>query len=206
MARKSGPLSWGEEAELLTLEANDEVRPEWMPSRDEIEAYLLDIRGPRVLVTGSENWTDRRSIAGSLKRALKYLDRELEDSTLIHGASRGADLTAASIAKKLDMVTESHPADRLTHSSSCSKVESPEATCWVGRSTCRHAEARRDQEMIDSGADILLVFLSEDSPEATAVLERWTEADRPAILCRQSSPDGPVEGEFLNMERWRDRD
>ena len=206
MAQKSGPLSWAEEAELRVRVANDEVRPEWMPSKDEIEAYLLDIRGPRILVAGSESWTDRRSIAGSLKRALKYLDREAEGSTLVHGAAPGADLTAASIAKKLGMATESHPAEWLKHDASCPRFQPSDGGCWTGRSTCKHAELRRSQEMIDSGADILMIFLSDEAPDPTTMLRLWTATDRPAILCRQSSADEPVVGEFLNMERWKSQD
>jgi len=206
MARRTGPLSWGEEAALRRSAALDEHRPEWMPSQEEVEAYLLEIRGPRILVTGSHSWEDRRAILGSLKRALKYLGKDAEGATLIHGAAEGADLKTAGIARKLGMATEAHPTEWSKHAADCPRQQPTDGGCWTGRSSCKSADSKRDHEMIGSGADILIALIRDQSEGATATLELWLKEDRPAILCRQDSADETVSAEFLNMERWRDRD
>ena len=204
MALTDGPLSWGEEAELLQRIDLDEQRPEWMPSREDIDACLLETRGARILVTGSESWEDKRAIAASLKRALKYLSMDPEQTTLIHGASAGADTLAAGVGRRLGMAIESHRPEWSKHSESCPRQQPADGGCWAGRSSCMRGGFRRNREMVESGADILVAFIRDRSPGATDALELWLQRDRPAILCRQDDGDSSVSGEFLNMERWRD--
>lgn len=105
--------SWGEEARARasrTAEENGE-KPQWMLTEDELQSFFDESSPVRILMTGSRSWTDRRSIAGSIRRALKFLGREPEQATLIHGGAQGADRIAESIAVELGLRTEAHPAD-----------------------------------------------------------------------------------------------
>lgn len=206
MAHSEELLSWGDEAALRQRTADDENRPDWMPSKEEIDAYLLDVRGPRILVVGSSDWTDRRSVIGSLKRALKYLGKEAEESTLVHSGTQGISSVASRIGRSLGMNLESAPEHSANHSSDCPRQQPLDGGCWTGRSSCMRTDFSADQEIVDARADILLAFLSEESPQAMATLDSWIARDRPAILCRQDSTDSTVSGEFLNMERWKDLD
>lgn len=100
----------------------------------------------RILVTGSRNWADRRSVAIALHTTLVAL--ELRDSPeqaiLVHGAARGLDSTAAEIADRWGLQTEAHPAR------------------WdlYGRA----AGPRRNGEMVKLGANVCLAFPIGSSP------------------------------------------
>ena len=62
----------------------------------------------RVLVTGDRNWTSEERI----RYALSKLENSYnEDFTLIHGAARGADTIAETVAKSLGWTIERYPAD-----------------------------------------------------------------------------------------------
>lgn len=203
MAPKRGPMSWADEAARLS---RGKDRPDWMLTEDEIDDYYENIHPPRILMTGSRGWSDRRSIAGAIRRALKYLGREAEGAVLVHGAARGADSLAAQIAAELGLETEAHPAAWKTHNDSCPQEDPGTGACWQGRPQgCKRAGFRRNQEMIDSGVDILLAFIQDNSPGASGTLNSWLKEDRPTILCRQDG-DGPIRGEFLHMDRWDSED
>lgn len=207
MDSRHRPLSWAEEAELIARAKSSDERPAWMPSAEDIAAYLDEIRISRILMTGSRGWTDRRSIAASLKRALKYLAVEPERAVLVHGGAFGADALAAQVAREMGLALEAHPAQWGIHSDDCPAEDPGDGTCWQGmvrggRNYCKRAGFRRNKEMIDSRVDILLAFIRDDSRGATGTLDIWLKEDRPAIICRQEAED-PISGEFLNMERWK---
>jgi predicted Rossmann-fold nucleotide-binding protein len=61
-----------------------------------------------------------------------------KSATLVHGAARGADSLCAAVATKQGIQREAHPAD------------------W--ESLGKAAGAIRNQEMVDSGLDLLLAF------------------------------------------------
>ena len=100
----------------------------------------------RILVTGSRDWADRRSVAIALHTTLVAL--ELRDSPeqaiLVHGAARGLDSIAAEIADRWGMQTEAHPARWDLHGKS--------------------AGPRRNSEMVKSGVDVCLGFPIGPSP------------------------------------------
>lgn len=60
--------------------------------------------GPRVIICGSREWTDREAIANRL------FDLPV-DSIVVHGAAKGADRIAGQEAQKLGLLVEEHPAD-----------------------------------------------------------------------------------------------
>jgi len=100
----------------------------------------------RVIVCGSRGWTD----PGPVQEALAALPAE---STVVHGAARGADSIAARIAVDLGLPVEAHPA---------------QWDKW-GRS----AGPRRNAEMAALGADLCLAFrLTGPSPGTDDMVRR----------------------------------
>src|SRR6188508_2429115 len=85
----------------------------------------------KVLVCGDRNWTDIWAIYDVLHR----LDR---GSTIIHGAARGADTMAGTIAKKLGFTIISVPAQWEKHG--------------------RAAGPIRNKKMLDLNPDLVLAF------------------------------------------------
>lgn len=123
----------------------------------------------RVVMTGSRSWTDTDVIREALVDALDYfeLERTPEKFTLINGTAAGADKMSARIAKELGMTVEDHPAQWNVHSETC-PVEPPKnGWCYQGRSKCRIAGFRRNQEMLESGCDLVLAFIHNNSNGAS---------------------------------------
>lgn len=102
----------------------------------------------RVLVTGSRDWTDARAVAS----VLGALDTMGGPHVLIHGACRGLDLMAAQVARRLGWTVESHPADWATHGKAAGPL--------------------RNQEMVNTGADICLAFPLPESRGTRDCMER----------------------------------
>ena len=85
----------------------------------------------RVIVCGSRGWTNRDRICSRLF--------ELPgDSTVVHGAARGADRIAGQEAEKLGLLVEAHPADWETHG--------------------KQAGFIRNKKMAELGADLCIAF------------------------------------------------
>lgn len=85
----------------------------------------------RVLVCGDRNWTDPSPIM------LELIKLEGE-TTIVHGAARGADTLGGLAAEFLGMNVEAHPAKWQEYG--------------------RAAGPIRNQEMLDSGLDLVLAF------------------------------------------------
>ena len=86
----------------------------------------------RILVTGGRDYTNYTAVVHALAQMP-------EDATLVHGAARGADSLAADYwGCTLGRATESHPADWVKHGKAAGPI--------------------RNQEMLDSGVDILIAF------------------------------------------------
>lgn len=88
----------------------------------------------RVIITGSRNanpFVARKLISDRLFELPVY-------STIVHGGARGVDRMAGQEAQKLGLLVEEHPADWDRHGKSAGFV--------------------RNQEMLDTGADLVLAF------------------------------------------------
>jgi hypothetical protein len=86
----------------------------------------------RILVTGGRDYTNYSAVVTALSQMPV-------GATLIHGAATGADSLAAHYWRHaLGRETESHPADWGKHGKAAGPI--------------------RNQEMLDSGVDILIAF------------------------------------------------
>ena len=97
----------------------------------------------RILVTGSRDWASIEFVCLAIAAVLPE-----GPVTIVHGACpSGADLYADQFAKSIGLDVEPHPAE------------------WdkYGKS----AGFRRNQEMVDLGADICLAFIRDGSKGAT---------------------------------------
>jgi aspartate/tyrosine/aromatic aminotransferase len=101
----------------------------------------------RVLVTGSRNWNDVETIWQAMSEVVREAGQGRE-IVIVHGACpRGADWHADRWAKLADAQIERHPAD------------------WA-----RHGKAagfRRNAEMVQLGADVVLAFIRDNSRGAS---------------------------------------
>lgn len=110
----------------------------------------------RIGVTISRDWDDYEAIEDALHKACQGVS--FHKVTVVHGASQ-MDWFVAGVAFLLDMDTEAHPADWVKHK--------------------RAAGFIRNQEMVDSGADVWLAFIKRRSPGATDCARRAEEAGIP---------------------------
>lgn len=105
----------------------------------------------RILVCGGRNYAVPPPNATAQERALArrqlvcigqalsdYCSRGVETDTVIHGGASGADNAAGRMARELNLEVEVHPADWKKHG--------------------RAAGPIRNQEMLDSGVDLVLAF------------------------------------------------
>ena len=89
----------------------------------------------RILVTGSREWDSYSTVMLALFDAAW----DAADVTVIHGGATGADSQAALVASIEGWRVEEHPAE------------------WAKWG--QNAGPKRNQEMVDAGADICLAFL-----------------------------------------------
>lgn len=116
----------------------------------------------RVLITGSRNWED----ADLIRKVFNQVD-EKQEVTLISGACPdGADSIAEQVADELGWAIERHPADWDK---------------WGKR-----AGYVRNQEMVDSGVDLCLAFIRNNSRGASMTADLATKAAIPTLKYHQS--------------------
>lgn len=130
---------------------------------------------PRVLITGSRNWTDAEQIRRTLDAALLVFDRSPTPPVLVHGGcnmhrngrgayvpttkpTRGADAIAHGWWRSWGLPTEVHMAEWDTHGKAAGFI--------------------RNQHMVDMGADLVIGFVLDNSPGTTHCL---TAAERAGL-------------------------
>lgn len=109
----------------------------------------------RLLVTGSRDFTDLTLVDLALSAVVtRFLRGSSQDGglTLVHGGARGLDsLAEQSWTQAQHGEVEKHPAQWKQHTDQC--------PAWDrDRPTCRLAGPRRNQVMLDAGADLCLAF------------------------------------------------
>jgi len=111
----------------------------------------------RILVTGSREWSNQAAIDYAL--ALAFAG---EDTVIVHGdCPTGADRLAKEWAERFGIQQEAHPADWETHG--------------------KAAGPKRNQEMVDLGADVCLAFPLGESRGTRDCMRRASEAGIPVI-------------------------
>jgi hypothetical protein len=138
----------------------------------------------RVLVTGSRDWDNHRIVAAELERVAHEYDLCYEPDeygntlpdpdkmTVIHGACpTGADMWADEWAiGSCDMrLVERHPAD------------------WERYG--KRAGFLRNAEMVESGVDLCLAFIKNDSKGASMTLRLAREAGVPTTVWRYDTTE-----------------
>ncbi|MGO1629650.1 DUF2493 domain-containing protein [Agrococcus casei] len=141
---------------------------------------------PRLLITGSRDWPDEALIASALSRAVEHLGSW--ETVLVHGAAPGADSMAAAVFAANGLPVEAHPADWGVHSENCPSEDPGTGSCHRGRDRCRRAGYRRNQAMVDAGADLCLAFIARRSRGATMCAQIAERAGIP--VWRFELPDG----------------
>ena len=96
----------------------------------------------RILITGSREWTDRETIRRNISAVAmgRFRDRPV---VIVHGAARGADIIADSVAREFGLTPEPHPAEAHGSWPQCGPL--------------------RNQHMVNLGADICLAFPTRES-------------------------------------------
>ena len=107
----------------------------------------------RLLVTGSRTWTDEKIIFIELTRAAYDLDSDpTRNVVLVVGGARGADKIAEDIYRNTGGVVEIHKADWNRHGKQAGYI--------------------RNTKMVDSGVDLCLGFIMDDSKGATMTVNQ----------------------------------
>ena len=106
----------------------------------------------RILVTGSRDWDDVKTIETALRDAYFELVADNEFApppVLVHGECHvgGADIIARDVWKARRLPDEPHPADWKAHG--------------------KKAGCLRNAEMVELGADLCLAFIKNDSAGAS---------------------------------------
>jgi hypothetical protein len=115
----------------------------------------------RILVTGSRNYTSRKSIKDALERWTQ--GTAWRDITLVHGdCPTGADAIANSIAVQKGWKIERYPAQWHKHGKAAGPL--------------------RNGEMADAGADVCLAFPTADSKGTLDMIKKAKAADIPVNI------------------------
>jgi len=118
----------------------------------------------RVLVAGSRTWDD----GASIEQVLSSLPR---GSTVIHGAARGADQLAGTIAARLGFGVQEYPAD------------------WRGKG--RAAGIIRNLQMLDTGPDKVIAFWDGKSTGTGHTIDEAQKRGIPVEVIGEHQGEGP---------------
>lgn len=133
----------------------------------------------RILITGSRDWTDEQAILDAIIDAAadKYAPEQV---TIVHGACpTGADALADRIARRLGCKPERHPADWQACTAECRHGL---RRTRDGREYCPQAGHRRNQEMVDLGAHVVLAFQRNQSRGTQDCVDRARAAGLTVVL------------------------
>jgi len=135
----------------------------------------------RILVTGSRDWADENLIAGALLHETSRVPAS-RGIVVVHGGARGADTMAHRVAVHYEWQVERHPAD---WGAPCGKCNPRHRIAGKdGNTYCPLAGHRRNQAMVDLGADVMLAFIKDRSRGATHCADAATRAGIPVRYFR----------------------
>lgn len=112
----------------------------------------------RLLVTGSRSWTDEQAIFDAIAGVVA--DKGARNVVLVHGhAEQGADAIADRIGSIwIGLTVERHPADWEHCAEHCHPAH--RRTRRDGSTYCPAAGLRRDRDMVELGAQLVLAFVA----------------------------------------------
>ena len=118
----------------------------------------------RVIVTGGRDFKDGALVWDEFEAlaAACVNNDEFHPPTIVHGGARGADRLCAEAAQEMGFLVDPHPAD-WDHCAPDCKPGHRRRAAWG--EYCPTAGIRRNQEMVDAGADLLMVFPGGDGTE-----------------------------------------
>lgn len=111
----------------------------------------------RLLITGSRYGWNPDELESVLREAIDFLGTL--EVTLVHGDAPGVDTQAKELFEKWGLPHEPHPAQWKVHGKAAGPI--------------------RNQEMVDSGADLCIAFPAPDSRGTRDCLRRAKEASIP---------------------------
>lgn len=111
----------------------------------------------RILITGSRDWADRDRLENAIIDLHNWHPFQWEDVVIVHGdCPTGADAMAEYFATATAIKTERHPAD------------------W--KKYGRAAGPKRNQQMVDLGAEVVLAFRNPGSRGTQDCINRAIKA------------------------------
>lgn len=114
----------------------------------------------RILITGSRAWSDAQLLADTLLDAWHDATQDGYDSiVIVHGGAEGADTLAELWARGNGLDFELHEADWEECAPNCPPGPGHRKTNRRGDEYCPTAGHRRNQRMVDAGADLVVAFL-----------------------------------------------
>lgn len=126
------------------------------------------MKGMNILICGDRNWSDRGLMLEVLLRIKRKTDRQKGIVTVIHGACKGADEMAGSIARQFGI-------------SSCWK-EKPYPANW--KKYGRAGGPIRNQKMLDKGEPDLVLAFHNNLRKSKGTLDMVFRALEHGILVR----------------------
>lgn len=131
----------------------------------------------RILVTGSRRW-DRPD---RIEQVLKGIRDQphFADALLVHGAARGVDQMAAAVWMSFGGLVKPIPARWSQCAPSCPPQH---LRTRNGFRFCATAGHRRNQRMVDEGADLCLAFSRDDSTGTADCVRRAQAAAIPVLF------------------------
>lgn len=131
----------------------------------------------RVLVTGSRAWPDRPAVETALLDAWHdALQLGAPGIVVVHGGAAGADRMAGQWAARAGVAWESVPTGWDRCAADCPPGHRRERG---GREWCPTAGHRRNQQMVDAGAAVVLAFQVGDSTGTADCIRRAKAAGIP---------------------------
>lgn len=140
----------------------------------------------RILITGSRDWDDEDAIRCALRDAYVGAGAPKMAVLVSGGCPTGADAiaertweTSARVPGRGGLSVERHPAQWTVHDAGCPNWHRTQSVCkWAG--------FRRNQEMVDAGADLCLAFIKGGSKGASMTARLAEQAGIPTTRIEQA--------------------
>jgi hypothetical protein len=143
-----------------------------------IQRVVPSLREARILVTGSRTWTDVAGLGDALLDAWHDVTQTISRDcrlVVVHGdCAEGADALAKQWATDNGVIHEPHPADWAALCSDHCLLSTHRKISAQHGEYCPRAGHRRNQFMVDLGADLVLAF-HRDGSRGTADCVRRAE-------------------------------